>query len=74
MRFLESGRDVLLFAFNHGTGRATSTVALRVPGSTYSGADIVTGDAVPVSRDGDAVRLQLTLDPGAVQVVRLQPR
>jgi beta-galactosidase len=71
VRHLESGRDLLLFVFNHQAMPATGTVSIRVPAGEYAATDMVRDQAVAATRDAASVRLAVTLDPGGVQVIRL---
>jgi beta-galactosidase len=74
VRWLESGRERIVFAFNHQRQPIQMTAALRVPGASYSAEDVVADEAVPVAvRDGSVV-LDSRLEPGQVRVVRLTPR
>jgi beta-galactosidase len=70
-RFLESGGDFVLFVFNHGGARATSSVSLLVPAGSYSATDLVSGRDVPLAREQQAVRTEVTLEPRGVQVIRI---
>lgn len=75
VRYLESGRSLLVFAFNHGKARATSSVSLRVPdGRTYAGTDLVSGQAVALAPSPEGVSFEVALDPDGVRVVKLERR
>ena len=71
VRYLESGADVVVFVFNHGKARATGGVSIRLPEGTYSGTDLVSGQAVAVSREAQGLRFDAALDPNGVRVVKL---
>ena len=73
-RHLESGRDTLLFLFNHAAQAAKSDVWLRLPAGGHTATDLVDGNALPLARDGDGVSLRVNLPAGGVQVVRISPR
>jgi beta-galactosidase len=70
-RHLHSGRDVLLFLFNHGATHADSTVSLRLPPARYAVTDLVAGQPVASTRADDRVTLAVQLAPGAVQVLQI---
>ncbi|MBE3075853.1 MAG: hypothetical protein IMZ75_13070, partial [Actinobacteria bacterium] len=74
VRYLESGGDVVVFAFNHGKARATSTVSISMPEGTYTGTDLVSGHNVALSRDPQGVRFDVALDPNDVRVVKIERR
>jgi beta-galactosidase len=75
VRALESGPDVLVFAFNHGKAPADASLALRLAASRrVSGVDLVTGQAVAVSTEGGRVQLpRRRIGAMDVWVVRLTP-
>jgi beta-galactosidase len=74
VRYLEAGDDVLLFVFNHGAARADGAVSLRMPAGDYAAADIVREQDVAVTREGEAVRLNVALAASDVHVVKLSRR
>jgi len=71
VRFLESGSDVLVFAFNHAKQPVQADFALRLQQKAYSGADLETGRAVDV---GPGVRMKSAIAAEDVWVVRLSPK
>jgi len=72
VRWLESGRDRLVFVFNHEDRPLDVSVSLQVPDASYHGTDLVAGSAIPVAvRDG-AAAITTHLEPGDVRVVRLE--
>jgi beta-galactosidase len=74
VRWLESGRERLVFAFNHQGQPIQMAAAVRAPDASYSAQDIVADKAASVTvRDGSAI-LENRLEPGQVWVVRLTPR
>jgi beta-galactosidase len=73
VRYLESGGDRIVFAFNHGKTRAASAVSIRVPAPGYGGIDLATGQPVPLLHENQQVRFDVALDPNGVRVVRLTP-
>jgi beta-galactosidase len=70
-RYLESGRDALLFVFNHGKDVAKSEVWLRRERGTYTAIDLVTGDDVRLANAADGVSVSLELPSGGVRVMRI---
>ena len=70
-RHLESGKDAVLFLFNHGKGAARSEVLLRRPAGDYTAVDLSEGRPVPVTTSADGVSLEVDLPPAGVQVVRI---
>ncbi len=73
VRFLESGHERVLFAFNHGREKVEPAISLLAQGR-YRGADLVTNKPVELESDGRHVRLGRVLNPGEVWVVRLTPQ
>src|SRR5688572_1940934 len=73
VRHTESGRDAILFVFNHAKTAATSDVSLARSEGTYTVTDLVTGGAVPSSPTGDGVTIRLEVPPLGVRVLRVSP-
>lgn len=73
VRFLESGHERVLFAFNHGRDKVEPAISLLAQGR-YRGVDLVTNTPVALESDGRHVRLGRALNPGEVWVVRLTPQ
>jgi beta-galactosidase len=71
VRHLHAGADTLLFVFNHRRERAAARVTIRLPEGVYTGTDLVSDQRVPLASDAAGVRLDVALDPGAVQVVQM---
>jgi beta-galactosidase len=71
VRYLDSGVDLLVFAFNHSKQRAAATVGIQVAGGRYAATDLVSDQAVAIAQADRQVRVALTLDPNAVRVIRL---
>ena len=71
-RHLETGDDALLFIFNHGVSRATAGVSLRRGAGDYGAANLVSGQAVPLTRDATGVRFDVALEPNGVEVFRIR--
>jgi len=69
VRYLESGRDTLLFVFNHETKPVSTSIQLQSMKSTYTATDLVTGRPIE-----GWPKLRTTLPPGGVWVVKLSPR
>jgi len=74
VRYLESGRDVLVFVFNHGKMAIEPTVALRLAGASYSGLDLVKAQPVEVAVEAGQATLHGAIGPEDVWVVKLSPK
>ncbi len=74
VRYLETGADTLVFAFNHSKLPIEPAIALRLGAGNYRGADLVTGKPVELSEQGDAVNLHGRIAPEDVWVVDISPR
>ena len=70
-RYLESGRDALLFVFNHGKDVARSEVSLQRERGSYTAIDLVSGRDVPLSNQGSGVAVSVELPPAGVRVLRI---
>jgi beta-galactosidase len=73
-RYLESGRDALLFVFNHGKDVARSEVWLRRVAGDYVATDLVSGSAVPVPGAADGLSVSVELPPSGVKVMRISAK
>ncbi|HVL68731.1 MAG TPA: beta-galactosidase [Vicinamibacterales bacterium] len=73
-RTLETPSGMLLFLFNHARSAATSNVRVTVDGAAFTGTDLVGGGQVQVTRSQGGVSLAASLEPGAVQVVKIDRR
>ena len=73
VRLLESGKNTLVFVFNHQPLATTPQITLRRAGES-SAIDLIAGGPVSLSRTRDGVRLERRMEPGEVWVVRLSPR
>lgn len=74
VRYLESGRDRIVFAFNHTDQAAAATIGLRAEGGPYQASDVVTGKRIASSESGGHIMLRGQIGPRDVWVVRLAPR
>jgi len=74
VRYLESGRDILLFVFNHGSQAIEPSVSLRLPDRSYSGVDLVTQNAVQTAAEPGGLTIRKRIAPDDVWVVKLSPR
>jgi beta-galactosidase len=72
-RHLESGRDALLFLFNHGRAATKSTVWLRRDRGEYDVRDLIDHRNISSHREQDGVSIAIALPPSGVQVVRMTP-
>jgi hypothetical protein len=71
VRYTESGKDTLLFVFNHGKTAANGEVAVARPKGSYTAIDLLTGSRVPVTRSSSGLSVGVQLPPSGVQVLRL---
>jgi beta-galactosidase len=70
VRTLETGRDTLVFVFNHGS-EVEANIGLRMAAGSYHATDVVENRAVEAAREGEFLRLRKSLPKGGVWVVRL---
>jgi beta-galactosidase len=73
-RHLDSGREALLFVFNHGKDTARSEVWLQRPVGSYRAVDLVSGGDVPMTNANNGVSLAVELPPTGVRVMRIADR
>ena len=73
-RVLESGRERILFVFNHQGESAQTAVSLRMPAGEWAAADLITAQNVPLSREGTLLKLEKRIGPEDVWVVRVAPK
>ncbi len=69
VRYLESGRDTLLFVFNHEKTPAAPSIHLRFLKAAHTATDLTTGREI----EGGPV-LRPRLEPNSAWVVKLTPR
>jgi len=74
VRYLESGRDVLVFVFNHGKRSIEPSISLRLREKNYLGVDLVSAKPVEVTDDAGVTNLHASLGPEDVWVVKLSPK
>jgi hypothetical protein len=74
VRYLESGRDVLVFVFNHGKQPIAPTVSIRLRERSYSGLDLVAAKPVEVVEEAGRIKLHGPIAPEDVWVVKLSPK
>jgi beta-galactosidase len=70
-RHLESGKETLLFLFNHGRQEARSEVWLRRDAGEYTAMDLVGGRSVRLTKAPDGVTVNVVLPSSGVQVLRI---
>jgi hypothetical protein len=70
-RHLESGKETLLFLFNHGKQEARSEVWLRRDRGEDTAVDLVDGRPVRLTRSPDGVTVNVVLPSSGVQVLRI---
>ncbi len=73
VRYLESGRDTLVFVFNQGDQAIEPSVTLRLSARPNRGVDLVTAKPVEVSGDPGVVKIHGKVAPNDVWVVKLSP-
>jgi beta-galactosidase len=73
VRWLESGHDVLVFAFNHQPKSQDAQIGLRLPERAYLGTDIVNGRQVSTSSQNGRVAMREQIAAHDVWVVKLEP-
>jgi beta-galactosidase len=74
LRWLESGRELILFAFNHQKQPVQLKASLRVPAAGYLARDLIRDAPVPAGVESGHATLDGRVEPGDVWVVRLSPR
>jgi hypothetical protein len=72
VRLIESGRDHLVFVFNHAEAPAAATLRMRVPLAGRSVQDLVSGDAVSVTAVADGFEWRATLPALDVRVLHVR--
>jgi hypothetical protein len=65
---------VVLFGFNRGDKEVKAKFGVKTEAGRVAAADLETGEAVPVVRDGDRAVVEKALKPGEVWVVRIDRR
>lgn len=73
VRYLESGRSLIVFTFNHHSKPINAVIELRVPALTYSGRDVISDEPVAVTTREGRVSLHKQMSANNVWVVRLEP-
>ena len=73
MRYLETGRDTLVFTFNHRARTQEANIELRLPDGQYRATDIVNGRAVVVTRNQGRIAVQQQIAPHDVWVLKVEP-
>jgi hypothetical protein len=73
VRLLESGREHLVFVFNHAPTPATAAVTVRVPLDGRIVEDLASGGAVAVTGTADGFEWRGTIGPRDVKVLRIRP-
>lgn len=74
VRLLESGPGRLAFLFNHNATPVRGAVTLALPAALWSATDLVTSQTSSPLNTPAGLSLDTSLEPGAVQVLHLQPR
>lgn len=73
VRLLESGRDTMVFLFNHEAKAVETIVHLRMPKARYRATDVISGKQMDTTVENGQIVLQHNLNPLDVSVVRLEP-
>lgn len=73
VRWLESGRDRLVFAFNHAGKPQLASATLKLSGASYQATDLRSGNAVVLAGGQGRITLQKQMQPNEVWVVKLEP-
>jgi beta-galactosidase len=73
-RHVEAGKDAVLFLLNHAATPAASSVWLRRAAGSHGAWSLIDGRPVALSRDAEAVSMNVELPPSGVQVIRIAPR
>lgn len=71
VHWLESGRDRLVFVFNHSRADVDGIVSLTLPGSPWSALNLLTGAPVSLTHRGGRSQFAVKLEPDGVQVLHL---
>ncbi len=71
VRYLESGQNALVFAFNHEDHPVDADISLRLPKPIKNGTDLVTEKTVNVSSEDGVTKLHGHIAPKDVWVVEL---
>ena len=74
VRHLESGRDALVFVFNHGRDVAKAAVSLNRATGNYAATDLADGKNVPVTKIADGISIAIELPPAGVKVLKITAR
>ena len=74
VRYLESGRDTLVFVFNHGKQTIEPSISLRLRGQNYHAIDLVTAKPVELSAQNGLVKIHRAIAAEDVWVVKLSPK
>ncbi len=69
-RTLDSGRDTLVFVFNHNKQAADANVRLRIAPGAFQASGLIAGQPLELTRHGGLLLLNKRLDAG-VWVVRI---
>jgi beta-galactosidase len=72
VRLLESGREHLVFVFNHAARPASAALTLRLPLAGRAVVDLASGEAVKVTGTPDGFEWQATLEARDVRVLLLR--
>jgi beta-galactosidase GanA len=74
VRYLESGANTLVFAFQHGAKAVMATIGVRLGAGRYRASDVVTGKPVETSTEDGHIIMRGQIAPQGVWVVKLAPQ
>ena len=74
VRQMTSGREMLLFVFNHSLSSSSPVIRLRQAGPKCQATDLRTGQPVKFSADGEELTFTKNMAPHEVWVLRITPK
>jgi len=72
-REMSSGKETLLFIFNHDTNSVEPSVHLKQLGGEYHASDLQTGERVGFVREGEEMVFKKQMAPNQVWIIRVTP-
>jgi hypothetical protein len=74
VRYTESGRDTLLFVFNHGKAPAQAEVSLERQAGDYAATNLIDGAATVLKQDAQRITIRIDMPAAGVQVLKISPK
>jgi hypothetical protein len=74
VRYTESGRDTLLFVFNHSRTPVRGEVSLARPAGAYGATNLFDGAAAVMKQDAQRIIIPIDLPAAGVQVLKISPK